>query len=57
VLRGANSGDLAKIATVAALTYTNASLKPDTTYYYEVVAVDSGKDDSAASSEVSATTP
>jgi fibronectin type 3 domain-containing protein len=57
VLRGTASGDLTQIATVTTTAFTNESLKPGTTYYYEVVAVDTGGDISPPSSEVSATTP
>jgi len=57
VLRGTTSGDLTKIATVTAATFTNESLSPNTTYYYEVVAIDTGGDSSSPSSEVSAKTP
>jgi len=56
VFRGATSGDLAKIATVTATTFTNTLLDPKTTYYYELVAIDAGNDSSPASSEVMATT-
>jgi fibronectin type 3 domain-containing protein len=56
VLQGTTSGDLTKIATVTATTFTNDSLAPNTTYYYEVVAIDTGRDSSPPSSEVSATT-
>ena len=57
VLRGTSSGDLTQIATVNTTTYTDKSLKSDTTYYYEIVAIDTGNDSSPPSSEVSATTP
>ncbi len=57
VFRGTASGVLKKVATVESTTFTNESLKPNTTYYYEVVAVDTGNDASAPSSEVSAATP
>ena len=56
VFRGTSSGSLNKIATVTASTYTDQPLKPKTTYYYQIVAIDSGNDASAPSSEVSATT-
>ena len=57
VFRGTASGVLKKIATVDSTTFTNEPLKPDTTYYYEAVAVDTANDASAHSSEVSAATP
>jgi fibronectin type 3 domain-containing protein len=57
VLRGDTSGVLTKVAQVTTTTYTNESLKPGTTYYYEVLAIDTGGDTSQPSSQVSATTP
>ena len=57
VLRGITSGALKKVAEVPATTFTDTSLKPNTTYYYEVLAIDTGDDLSPPSSEVSATTP
>jgi fibronectin type 3 domain-containing protein len=58
VLRGTTSGDLSPVAkAVNTTTYTDQSLKPNTTYYYEIVASDTGNDRSQPSSEVSATTP
>jgi hypothetical protein len=56
VLQGTTSGQLTQIATVTGTTYTSKSLKANTAYYYEVVAVDTAGDDSSPSSEVSATT-
>lgn len=57
ILRGTTSGNLTKFAYVTRTTFTNRNLNSGTTYYYEIVAVDSEKDSSQPSSEVSATTP
>ena len=57
IFRGESSGSLNKIATViGTTTYTDQSVKPDTTFYYEIVAVDTSHDASAPSSQVTATT-
>jgi hypothetical protein len=58
VFRGTTSGDLSPGAKVVnATTYTDNSVKPQTTYYYEIVASDTGGDQSPPSNQVSATTP
>ncbi len=56
VWQGGASGQIAKVATATSTTYTIRSLTPSTTYYYEIVAADSGRDDSVPSAQVSATT-
>ncbi len=56
VLQGTTSGQLTQVATVTGTTYTSQSLDANTTYYYEIVAVDTATDDSSPSNEVSATT-
>lgn len=57
VWRGTTPGQLTKVATVTSgTTYTNRSLAANTTYYYEIVAADTGHDNSVPSSPVSATT-
>ncbi len=56
ILRGTSAGSLSKVATVTGTSYTDKSLTPGKTYYYEIVAVDSANDTSPVSSEVSATT-
>jgi len=57
VWRGTVSGNVAKLpGTVTGTTYSNKELTPNTTYYYEIVAVDTGKDDSSGSDQISAIT-
>jgi titin len=56
VYQGTINGVFTKIATVTSPTYNNISLLPATTYYYQIVAVDNGYDDSPPSDPVSATT-
>ncbi len=56
VWQGTSSGQLAEIAKVTGTTYTNYFLDPSTTYFYQIVALDSAYDDSLPSQEVSATT-
>jgi len=56
VFQGMASGQLTKIATVTGTTYTARSLTGNTTYYYEVVAVDSSYDDSQPSNQAAVTT-
>lgn len=53
VYQGTTPGVLSKIATTTATTYNSMSLTPGTTYYYEVIAVDSAMDDSAPSDPIS----
>ena len=57
VWQGTVSGQLTKLpGTITGTTYTNRGLTANTTYYYEIVAVDSGKDTSIPSNQVSAVT-
>jgi len=57
VYEGTTSGQLTKIATVTSGTsYTERNLTPNTTYYYEIVAADTGHDDSVPSSQIAVTT-
>jgi chitodextrinase len=57
ILEGTTPGQLAKIATVAGgTTYTVRSLNAGTTYYFEIVAVDTDYEDSVPSNQISATT-
>ena len=56
VYRGTTDGIFAKASTVTTTTYTNSNLAPSTTYYFEVIALDTAFDQSAPSSPVSATT-
>jgi fibronectin type 3 domain-containing protein len=58
VLRGTTSGSLSQLAKVKnATTYSDQSVKAGATYYYQIVASDTGNDHSPPSSQVSATTP
>jgi len=56
ILQGTSPDTLTKVATVSGMTYTTTALDPNTTYYFEIVAVDTANDDSAPSSEVSGKT-
>jgi fibronectin type 3 domain-containing protein len=56
VLEGTAPGQLVQVATVGGTTYEARSLNATTTYYFEVVAVDTAYDNSAPSSEISAAT-
>jgi titin len=56
IYQGTTPGALTKIATVLAPTYNSMSLAPGTTYYFEIVAVDTGYDSSMPSDPVAATT-
>lgn len=52
VLQGTAPGQLVQVATVGGTTYTARSLSANTTYYFEIVAVDTAFDNSAPSSEI-----
>jgi len=58
IFQGTTSGDLVKsgAAVAPSTTYTATSLSPNTTYYFEIQAVDSSHDDSAPSSQIAVTT-
>jgi len=57
VLEGTTPGQMVKIATVqTGTTYTVRSLAASTTYYFEIVAVDTANDDSVPSNQIAATT-
>ena len=47
---------LTKVATVKSTSYTERSLTPNTTYYYEIIAVDADNDDSPPLGEFAVTT-
>jgi fibronectin type 3 domain-containing protein len=53
---GTTPGELAKVVTTTATSYTATSLNANTTYYFEIVAVDTAYDNSAPSSQISVTT-
>jgi fibronectin type 3 domain-containing protein len=60
IWEGTAANSLAKVSTTAtggALTYTGRSLTANTTYYYEIVAVDADREDSIPSSLIAVTTP
>jgi fibronectin type 3 domain-containing protein len=56
VYEGTVSGHLTKAATTTATTYTLKSLTANTTYYFEIVAVDTSFNDSAPSEQIAVTT-
>jgi len=56
IFEGVTPGNMTNIGSTTATTYTAASLSPNTTYYFEVVAVDTGHDDSAPSGQIPVTT-
>jgi fibronectin type 3 domain-containing protein len=56
VYEGTTPGQLAKIATTTATSYTATPLTPNTTYYFEIVSVDTGFDDSVPSDQTPVTT-
>lgn len=56
IWRGTSPGQLTKINKVTGTTFTNKALIANTTYYYQIVAVDSAGNNSPPSTQVSATT-
>ena len=56
VYEGTTPGQLTKVATTTAASYTAQSLTANTTYYFEIMAVDSRYDDSVPSDQISVTT-
>jgi fibronectin type 3 domain-containing protein len=56
IYQGTAPGALSKIATVLSPSFNSTSLNPGTTYYFEIVAVDTGYDSSMPSDPVAATT-
>ena len=56
IFEGVTPGNMTNIGSTTATTYTAASLSPNTTYYFEVVAADTGHDDSAPSGQIPVTT-
>jgi fibronectin type 3 domain-containing protein len=57
IYRGTTSNTLSKVATRTASPYVDTTVLPAVTYYYALVAVDSGQDDSPQSAIVQVTTP
>jgi titin len=56
IYRGTSAGALSKVATVKTTTYSSGSLAHNTTYYFQIVAVDTSYNSSAPSQEVWAKT-
>jgi len=56
VFRGATAANLSQVATVVQTAYSDSSVSPKTTYYYAVLATDTGGDLSPMSPAVAATT-
>jgi fibronectin type 3 domain-containing protein len=57
IYQGTAPGNLTKVAQTATTIFTATSLTPTTTYYFEIVAVDTGNDDSMPSGQMTVTTP
>jgi uncharacterized protein (TIGR03437 family) len=57
IFEGATPGQLTQTGTSETTTYTARSLAAGTTYWFRIVAVDTGNDDSGPSNDVSARTP
>jgi fibronectin type 3 domain-containing protein len=57
IYRGTTPTGLSKAATRTASPYVDTTVSPGVTYYYALVAVDSGQDDSPQSAPVEVTTP
>ena len=56
VYQGTTPGQLADVASSSSATYTARSLNPNTTYYFEIVAADTGHDSSVPSDQIAVTT-
>jgi len=56
IFEGTTSGQLTKVATTTSTAYTARSLSANTTYYFEIVAVDTKYDNSTPSGQISVTT-
>jgi fibronectin type 3 domain-containing protein len=57
IYRGTTLAGLTKVSTRTASPYVDTTVSPGVTYYYALVAVDSGQDDSPQSAAVEVTTP
>jgi fibronectin type 3 domain-containing protein len=57
IYQGTTPGNLAKIAQTTNTTFTSTSLNPSTTYYFEILAVDTGRDVSAPAALTVTTAP
>jgi fibronectin type 3 domain-containing protein len=56
ILQGTKPGQLTQVATKTDTSYTATSLNGNTAYYFEIVAVDTGHNDSVPSNQISVTT-
>ena len=56
ILKGATPGNMINAGSSSNTTYTAQSLTPNTTYYFEIVAADTGHDDSTPSVQIAVTT-
>ena len=56
IFEGTTAGSLSKVGTATGTTYTSKSLSPGTTYYFEIVASDTGHDNSSPSDSIAVTT-
>jgi fibronectin type 3 domain-containing protein len=56
IFQGTTQGALIKVASTTATKYTAAGLTPNTAYYFELQAVDTGHDDSVLSDQITVTT-
>jgi len=56
IFEGATPGNMTNTGSAIAATYTATSLAPSTTYYFEIVAVDTDHEDSAPSNQIAVTT-
>ena len=55
-MQGTKPGQLTQVATKTDTSYTATSLNGNTAYYFEIVAVDTGHNDSVPSNQISVTT-
>jgi fibronectin type 3 domain-containing protein len=56
IFKGTTPGDMINAGSATAATYTASSLTPNTTYYFEIVADDTGHDLSTPSDQIAVTT-
>jgi fibronectin type 3 domain-containing protein len=54
--QGTVAGQLVKVGSATTTSYTARSLTPSTTYYFELIAIDTGYDNSVPSNQISVTT-
>ena len=56
IFQGSTPGNMSEVGSTTLTIYTAKSLSPSTTYYFEVVAGDTGHDESAPSGQIAVTT-